>query len=212
MDKEQMEMLSVKNAIERMVQNYITTYTHIGILPYESFQDDVSRMVGSFYVGRQIDSYKVEFSKSSLDVMFTVAGHGTTITFLLPSRLTAEPGAWLDFDSPSSDKPSETPIVGQWTRYDNVKDCYEMFDGSKWISIPATGLLGNITSEANVRVNTSGQLELFKNGKWVTLPKVKHDSQSSDPQPAINSDPTENIEEFDPFEAYERAKKAVRNM
>jgi len=89
MDKNQMEMLSVKNAIERMVQNYINTFNAKGS-PNEFF-DAVERMVASFFVGQQIDNnYSVKSTERSVEISFSTKGHGTRLTFLLPKTLTWE--------------------------------------------------------------------------------------------------------------------------
>jgi len=106
MDKNQMEMLSVKSAIERMVQNYISTYQATG--SYKEFFTAVERLVASFFVGQQIDnSYLVRsiHAGRTLEIRFSTQGHCTRITFLLPDSL-----KWRTLD-PSKEKPYNPPSM-----------------------------------------------------------------------------------------------------
>jgi hypothetical protein len=179
MDRKQMEMLSVKSAIERMVQNYISAYSTTG--SYKEFFTAVERLVASFFVSGQIESnYLVRSTtKGDLEVRFTACKHCTGLTFLLPEQL-------------------------RW-RVDVVKreTAFEPFTVSICETQPDALIL-----ESTIRVNPAGHLEIYKNGKWVQLPNGHHTSpQVEQEQPAPTVEET-----FDPFEAYDRAKKAVRNM
>jgi hypothetical protein len=204
MDKKQMEMLSVKSAIERMVQNYISTYTTTG--SYKEFFDAVERLVASFYVGHQIDNnYLVRSVGLGLEIAFTTKGHGTRITFMLPENL-----RW----KVSVAKPQQ-PDTGTM-EYDTRSDKVRMYDGSQWVEVSSDDLLKqnmkprDAVLEGTIRVGATGGLEIYKNGRWVQLPR-QQTPQVATPDPTPSSEPLVK-EEFDPYEAYERAKKAVRNM
>lgn len=172
MDEKQMEMLSVKSAIERTVQNYINVYFFQAREGVENscnqLFNTVERLIASFFVGQQIDNnYVVRSLKTGdLEISFTTNGHCTTLTFILP---------------------------------DQLKSSFIPFRDS--------------ISEANLRVNARGNIEVFQNGKWVEMPRQINTSPAS--QPTVQPEPTTpNVEEEpdDPFKAYERAKKAVRGM
>ena len=85
------EMLSVKSAIERTVQGYITVYSTVA---QESNQVDqfftaVERYVAALYVSGQIDNnYFVRTTNTGdLEISFVARTQHTRMTFLLPPTL-----------------------------------------------------------------------------------------------------------------------------
>lgn len=92
MTKDQMEMLSVKSAIERTVAGLIASYTTSVWKDTEAqitgFFSDVQRYIASLYVSRQIDSnFCVWSTDTTLKVEFTAHGHHSHVTYLLPISL-----------------------------------------------------------------------------------------------------------------------------
>lgn len=169
MNEEQMEMLSVKSAIERMVQNYINTYSTNGTP--EGFFDAVERMVASFFVGQQIgNTYQIRSTpEGTLEISFSSGAHGTRVTFLLPEIL-----QWR-IKSPKASLAPLTVHEGD-VRMSPLTDSIEVFRGKEWVSV---GL--EVLSDMAVDV---------------TAP------------PTVD----ESGKDLDPIKAYERAKKADRNM
>lgn len=85
MTKEQMEMLSVKNAIERMVHNLISTFQQ-NQGSFDDFILMVERTFASFFVGQQVDKINHWYDASNIYVTFETRGQKTNITFMLPPK------------------------------------------------------------------------------------------------------------------------------
>lgn len=89
MDKKQKEMLSVKSAIERTIQSYISTYTTLTGNNSKEFFQAVERSIAAFFVSSQIDNNYIVRSTTSgdVEVYFSSHGHCTCLTMLLPESL-----------------------------------------------------------------------------------------------------------------------------
>ncbi len=89
MDKKQMEMLSVKSAIERTIQGYISTYTTLSGNNSKEFFQAVERSVAAFFVSGQIDNnYLVRsINSGDIEIRFSTHGHYTCLTMFLPDPL-----------------------------------------------------------------------------------------------------------------------------
>lgn len=92
MTKDQMEMLSVKSAIERTIAGLAASYTADVWKDVEAqitgFFSDVERYVASLYVSRQIDSdFAVCSTNNGIKVVFSTRGHFSQVTYFLPKEL-----------------------------------------------------------------------------------------------------------------------------
>lgn len=195
-----MEMLSVKNAIERMVQNYITAYTTNQGTEKEFF-GAIERLVASFFVGGQIDNnYLVRSAGMGIEISFSTKGHCTRMTFILPPALCWKPKAK---SKPLTVEEFEAEYLGSF----NSKSP-ENLQTQGNPNARSDFSYRDLLAEGSIRVGPKGTIEVYTNGKWTTMPNGSVDHTA---KPA--GDPaTEVAKEFDPFEAYERAKKAVKSM
>jgi len=90
MNTDQKEMLSVKNAIERMVQGQISSFSNnADSHSADQLFSQVDCFIAGLYVSGQIESvYSVHVNGiDQLDISFGCAGQKSTITFLLPHQL-----------------------------------------------------------------------------------------------------------------------------
>lgn len=86
----QKEMLSVKNAIERMVQGQISSFSkNPDTNSADLLFSQVDRFIAGLYVSGQIESvYSVSVTgDNQLEISFGCAGQKSTVTFLLPREL-----------------------------------------------------------------------------------------------------------------------------
>ena len=92
MNNSQMDMLSVKSAIERTVRGLVASYTSTcGTKP--DLYNDVCRYMAGLFASKQITrNYTVSIEKKSLDVSFeSNAKHYSKLSFLLPSPMLQRP-------------------------------------------------------------------------------------------------------------------------
>lgn len=90
MNAYQKEMLSVKNAIERMVQGQISSFSkNPDTNSADLLFSQVDRFIAGLYVSGQIESvYSVSVTGGNqLEISFGCAGQKSTVTFLLPREL-----------------------------------------------------------------------------------------------------------------------------
>lgn len=78
MDRSQMEMLSVKNAIERTLSSYVAVHSFIedgcSNIDYPSFIEDVEKYIAALFAGGQIErDFAVSSSQTSGRVEVTFA-------------------------------------------------------------------------------------------------------------------------------------------
>lgn len=98
MDRSQMEMLSVKSAIERTLSSYVAVHTEIkdgyACLNFTPFIEDVERYVAAMFAGGQIErDFSVSSSATSgcVEVLFAVGQQRSRVTFLMPPGLRIAP-------------------------------------------------------------------------------------------------------------------------
>ena len=86
-----MEMLSVKNAIERVVNNLIAVHERSNGTA-QTLGEDVQKTIAAFYVSGQItEHFKVEIVSNNLSIHFsTPQHHGLHLTIMLPSSFRAK--------------------------------------------------------------------------------------------------------------------------
>lgn len=215
MNKEQMQMLSVKSAIERMVQNYINAFQANGTP--KQFFDAVERMVASFFVGQQIENNFIvrAGAQGDLEISFTAHKHCSRITFMLPETLLwkieklqgTNHNEFLTRDLRKFNAPNVVPFVaprnGEFVapRCGNIvvnptTGIAFMFDGTEWKEVPNCTVSPEVQADmaVDVTVNEKEFLQEFLQEYPVD------DSNFKTP------------DVFDPIKAYERAKKADRNM
>lgn len=93
MNKSQMEMVSVKNAIERTIAGLVATYTKdLWSDPAQQVQQffgEVERYVASLFVSRQItNDFSVTSSAMGINVRFvTPTGDHSAVNYMLPAVL-----------------------------------------------------------------------------------------------------------------------------
>lgn len=116
MNKDQMEMLSVKNAIERTVQSQITamlsrTYAAADVSKY--FFEYVERYVAGLFVSGQINNdYQVRSDiNGDLVVAFSTCGQKVDTTFMLPNFL-----RWTKNTSVQNVKPLTQPAWSDFAK------------------------------------------------------------------------------------------------
>lgn len=90
MNKDQMEMLSIKSAIERTVSGYIAAFKTSG--DCSGFLCEIERYLAALFVSNQItNDHSVVLNKKDIDVRFVARGQYCTLTFLIPSELQPKP-------------------------------------------------------------------------------------------------------------------------
>ncbi len=99
MNKSQMEMLSVKSAIERTVHSLVSSYSTAP--DQEGLYTELCRYMAGLFASKQISNdYQVTIRGQSLEVRFITAGNISKLTFLLPSNML-----------PKASAPLESPIL-----------------------------------------------------------------------------------------------------
>lgn len=88
MNKHQMEMLSVKSAVERTVQGLISSYSQIPLPNPHGLYEEICRYMASLFASRQIDQdYQVERGVSGkLEITFRTQGQISSLTFMPPAH------------------------------------------------------------------------------------------------------------------------------
>jgi hypothetical protein len=101
MNNEQMQMLSVKSALERTIQAFSaaraacdgTTSEH----RFHCLLEDVEKYVAALFASNQIDrDFTVNSSMTLgyIEVRFSTQGHQSTLTVMLPASLRSKEAAW----------------------------------------------------------------------------------------------------------------------
>lgn len=88
MNQAQMEMLSVKSAIERTVAGLFSTYASLYTTPSEranKLTQAASQYTASLYASGQIESACVTLEEKQLSIAFSAGGHTSAVSFLLPT-------------------------------------------------------------------------------------------------------------------------------
>lgn len=108
MNKDQLAMLSVKSAIERTVQAYISVYSQSS--DYKGFFAEVERYVASLFVSRQIsNNYSVRTTtKGDVEIKFVANGQYSSLLVLLPNEVRWKDEA-LQFETFTA-PPSPPPV------------------------------------------------------------------------------------------------------
>ena len=92
MNASQMQMLSVKSAIERTVSGLIVSYATNPSTAADNMYNDVCRYMASLFASQQIDrDYRVELLNNNLSVAFWSRGNSTSLSFLLPYKIPKQP-------------------------------------------------------------------------------------------------------------------------
>ena len=88
MDRRQMEMLSVKSAIERTIQGYLASFAKSG--NKGDLYNELCRYMAGLFASKQINrDYLVSLrdGPGNLEVRFSVGSHISKLTFLLPKHM-----------------------------------------------------------------------------------------------------------------------------
>lgn len=115
MNDEQMQMLSVKSALERTIQAFSaaraaydgTTSEH----RFHCLLEDVEKYVAALFASNQIDrDFAVNSSMTfgHIEVKFSTQGHQSTLTVMLPASLRSTEAAW---PFPTSARHAEMELV-----------------------------------------------------------------------------------------------------
>jgi len=97
MDRRQMEMLSVKSAVERTVQGYLASYTKNG--NKGDLYNELCRYMAGLFASKQINrDYLVSLrdGPGNLEVRFSVGSHISNLTFMLPRHMVPSHDGKLD--------------------------------------------------------------------------------------------------------------------
>lgn len=197
MNEQQMKMLSVKSAMERVIQGLITSYELSGTS--KEFFSGVERLVASFFVSGQIDNNHLVRStqRGDLEIRFSTGGQFTCLSILLPESL-----QWKVEIAQKKEESIRKAIAGD-TRIDPSSGKTFIFNGNSWIAVLEEAVETEIQSKWPFP--TDGKLE--SPGVSVVMTDVNETRQAydGDVQADINDDERA-------LRAYEKAKKAVERM
>lgn len=93
MNRAQMEMLSVKSAIERTVAGLLATHAYLDVSSRErttKLLQAVSQYTAALYASGQLEAARVTLDGSCVVVAFDARGQTSTLTFLLPEAFIHE--------------------------------------------------------------------------------------------------------------------------
>lgn len=85
MNRSQMEMLSVKSAIERTIHAMVSAQATTKRSDYGDLYNEACRYMASLFASKQIDrDYVVHVQGKNLEIKFKAMGNWSCLTFMLP--------------------------------------------------------------------------------------------------------------------------------